>query len=134
MVALFLWPKNRDTNKHMCSREAIEMSSDVPKTFYDKADRVRFYRSKRWRQLRNWVVERDHHECLSCRAEGVITTDRTPDVVIEVDHILSIIDRPDLVLDADNLQSLCRMCHNAKHDKYRVMLKSRTKAGDEWFG
>ncbi|MCW0953256.1 HNH endonuclease [Weissella ceti] len=110
------------------------MRSDVPKTFYDRADRVRFYRSKRWRELRNQVVERDHHECLSCRADGVITTDRMPDVVIEVDHILSIIDRPDLVLDASNLQSLCRMCHNAKHDKYRSMMRKRNGDSDEWFG
>ncbi|MHA7612302.1 HNH endonuclease [Weissella viridescens] len=108
--------------------------SELPKTFYDKADRVKFYNSRRWRKLRDEVVEREHHECKECKAEGIITTDRQDDVVLEVDHIQSIIDRPDLVLDADNLQVLCRLHHNAKHEKYKSMLKSHRKKSDEWFG
>jgi 5-methylcytosine-specific restriction protein A len=34
-----------------------------------------------------------------------------------VDHIQSIKDRPDLRLEATNLQSLCWPCHNAKTNR-----------------
>lgn len=108
--------------------------SELPTTFYRKADRVKFYNSTRWRQLRDEVVERDHHECKDCKAEGKITTDRQDGVVLEVDHIKSIIDRPDLVLDPSNLQVLCRLHHNAKHKKYTRMLASHRTESDEWFG
>ena len=108
--------------------------SEVPKTFYAKADRVKFYNSKRWRRLRDYVVERDHHECKFCLAKGIITTDRKPGVVLEVDHIMSIIDYPTLVLDETNLQTLCRLCHNKKHKKYKKMQMSHQIDDDEWFG
>ena len=106
----------------------------MTQTFYKKADRVKFYHSRKWKKLRDEVVEKYHHECVMCLAEGRITTDRMPGIVIEVDHIQSIIDRPDLVLDASNLQPLCRDHHNDKHKKYISMLKSNKKNSDEWFG
>ena len=35
----------------------------------------------------------------------------------EVHHLVEQIDRPDLVLEASNLVSLCHACHNARHGK-----------------
>lgn len=112
----------------------LGIMSELPTTFYRKADRVKFYHSRRWRKLRNEIVEQYHHECISCLERGVITTDRKPGTVIEVDHIQSIIDKPELILDANNLQPLCRDCHNAKHEKYKLMKKANYKKSDEWFG
>lgn len=112
----------------------LAIMSELPTTFYRKADRVKFYHSRRWRKLRNEIVEQYHHECVECLKRGVITTDRKPGVVIEVDHIQSIIDKPELVLDANNLQPLCRECHNAKHEKYKLMKQANFRKSDEWFG
>jgi 5-methylcytosine-specific restriction protein A len=39
----------------------------------------------------------------------------TPAVL--VDHIIPVEERPDLRLVEDNLQSLCRPCHDKKHAK-----------------
>lgn len=35
----------------------------------------------------------------------------------EIHHIVPQIDRPDLVMDADNLMALCHDCHNARHGR-----------------
>lgn len=103
-------------------------------TFYRKQDRVKFYHSRRWRKLRDEVVDKYHHECVMCLAEGMITTDRADGIVLEVDHIQSIIDKPELILEPSNLQPLCREHHNAKHEKYKLLRQSHDKHSDEWFG
>jgi 5-methylcytosine-specific restriction endonuclease McrA len=45
----------------------------------------------------------------------------------EVDHIIDITDAPDLRLEHDNLQSLCKPCHSAK-----TMATMRAKARAAW--
>ena len=54
-----------------------------------------------WRKLRA-VFLRQHPDCATPRC-GAMATD--------VDHIVSIRDRPDLRLDWGNLRSLCAPCH-----------------------
>lgn len=46
--------------------------------------------------------------CRHCRALGRVR------VATEVDHILDIATHPELRLDDDNLQSLCKPCHSKK--------------------
>lgn len=69
-----------------------------------------FYNSKDWRTLARKRIQQDRYRCVKC---GQIAT--------EVDHIIPI-QTPDgwnKRFDIDNLQSLCRGCHNAKHNRFR---------------
>ncbi|HFR4577697.1 TPA: HNH endonuclease signature motif containing protein, partial [Streptococcus suis] len=67
-------------------------------------------------------VKRDRYRCVQCYAKGIVVTER-----LEVDHIQTIEDRPDLALDIDNLRTLCRHCHDKRHNR----LPSSAKWADE---
>jgi 5-methylcytosine-specific restriction protein A len=69
--------------------------------------RHKFYNTARWRRLRDWYRKR-HPLCRECESRGIAT------VGVIVDHIIPIEDGGPL-LDADNLQTLCVVCHNRKH-------------------
>lgn len=59
------------------------------------------YRSRRWVALRQAARRRDGFKCTSCGARGRL----------EVHHVRSIADRPDLAFDLANLTCLCPPCH-----------------------
>jgi 5-methylcytosine-specific restriction enzyme A len=67
----------------------------------------RFYSSTRWRSLRKAFLA-EHPLCEDCRAAGRVTP------AIDVHHVLDRKPNPDKAFDWDNLQALCRECHNAK--------------------
>jgi|SRR5690625_69842 len=69
----------------------------------------RFYRSAEWMAKRQEILRRDNHECQQCKRDGKFSPANT------VHHIEHLIDRPDLALEADNLESLCPGCHNREH-------------------
>jgi 5-methylcytosine-specific restriction protein A len=73
----------------------------------DRREAVRFYGSVRWKKLRLWVLQM-HPLCVACKSEGTLR----PATV--VDHIKPRSERPDLAYDQDNLQPLCKTCHEAK--------------------
>ncbi len=79
---------------------------------YDRNVRDRemreFYNSTEWRRLRGLKLKRCP-VCEECLREGRIT----PAVI--ADHILPAREYPEHRLSMDNLQSLCRACHNKKH-------------------
>ena len=66
----------------------------------------RFYRSSRWRQLRNWQL-RQEPSCAGCGEPAT-----------EVDHRLPLRHGGE-PLAVDNLQSLCRSCHQRKSARER---------------
>lgn len=68
-----------------------------------------FYRSQKWRNKRKAILKRDKYRCVECRKYGR-TTQAT-----HVHHIKELEHYPELVLDDDNLVSLCAKCHNKKH-------------------
>lgn len=68
----------------------------------------RFYASKAWLDCRGDVLIRDRYQCVECRNKGKIT------LATDVDHILPREQRPDLELDRDNCQSLCKPHHSKK--------------------
>lgn len=94
--------------------------------------RARFYSSTAWKKLRQNCLERDHYECQWCKEEGKLTTQY--DSVLEVDHIKELEINPELALEIDNLRTLCKDCHNKRHDRmnYRGQQKKR-KWDDEWW-
>ncbi|MGM0122725.1 hypothetical protein IGI37_000091 [Enterococcus sp. AZ194] len=97
-----------------------------------RADRARFYGSTTWRKLRQQCLERDNYECQWCKYEGKLTTQY--DSVLEVDHIKELEKYPKYALDINNLRTLCKDCHNKRHDRmnYRGEQKKR-KWDDEWW-
>ena len=79
---------------------------------YDQSKRDQamreFYISTAWRTLRRLKLNKSPvcEECLKCK--------RISKAVI-ADHILPAREYPSRRLDIENLQSLCRACHNRKH-------------------
>ncbi len=75
-------------------------------TAWHKASDKRKLVGRPWRRLREQVMARDLHLCVTCRAAGRIRQ------ATEVDHITPVAkggsDNP------ANLQSLCADCHQAK--------------------
>jgi 5-methylcytosine-specific restriction endonuclease McrA len=59
---------------------------------------------RRWPALRLAAKRRDGFQCVKCGAAGRL----------EVDHIKSVRDAPELAFDLSNLQTLCTPCHSAK--------------------
>jgi len=55
-----------------------------------------------------------------CEREGRIVAAE------EVDHILTIADRPDLRLDPNNLRSLCHQCHAKVTAEYYAIRRRRS--------
>jgi len=51
------------------------------------------------------VLERDRYKCVRCGAS------KQDGAKLEVDHIKSQAERPDLVLEVDNGRTLCVQCH-----------------------
>ena len=95
------------------------------KSLFEKFKRVycsdkcaREYQSKwiTWNGLRNKILERDRHKCNHCGFKGSL----------EVDHIKAIVNGGDM-WDEDNVQALCKKCHNKKT---KLDLKKRTKGNN----
>ncbi|MDG2980898.1 HNH endonuclease [Latilactobacillus curvatus] len=78
--------------------------------------RTHFYNSQSWRELRADALERDHYECLWCKADGKVTSNQS--AVLEVDHIKELEFYPECALDIDNLRTLCKDCHNKRHHRF----------------
>ena len=66
-----------------------------------------FYNTTKWKELRLLKLQMNPL-CEHCLRENKITP------ATEVDHIIPIQQRPDLALDINNLQSLCKPCHSRK--------------------
>ncbi len=83
-----------------------------------------FYKTGEWDYIRQLALERDHHECQMCKAEGRVHVDskkvegERKTVELNVHHIKELEDRPDLALDLDNLVTLCVEHHNEVHARF----------------
>lgn len=101
-----------------------------------RASRRQFYQSSEWRRLRQEILVRDNFECQWCKAEGLVTTAR--DSVLEVDHIQELEYYPELALDEANLRTLCKSCHNKRHERFEFKVATekpqQTFRQDEWWG
>jgi 5-methylcytosine-specific restriction protein A len=68
-----------------------------------------FYNSASWALTRKAVLARDKHLCQTCLQKGILTPAST------VHHKVPIEDAPEKALDMDNLETICRACHNLVH-------------------
>lgn len=73
----------------------------------------RFYKGPQWQAVREIVIKRDQYLCQDCKTAGRITPAE------EVHHIIELtpenIYNPEIALGLNNLISLCRECHKARH-------------------
>lgn len=81
-----------------------------------KQEQIAFYKSSKRQKLRLEALERDNYECIWCAQEGRVTTQH--DTVLEVDHVKEIEQHPELALELDNLRTLCKLCHNKRHNRF----------------
>ncbi len=70
----------------------------------------KFYSSKQWQQLREYIKARDNYLCQDCLKEGRIT------IANQVHHIEPILKAWDKRFDEDNLVSLCNEHHKLRHN------------------
>lgn len=85
--------------------------------------RAMFYASAEWRRLREEVMRRDRYECVWCAREGKVSTNQ----VLEIDHIHELEYYPSEALDIDNLRTLCKDCHNKRHNRFNYKSKDKNK-------
>lgn len=74
-----------------------------------------WYNKKEWIKVRDYVRKRDKMTCRRCGGFGLKK--------YEVDHIIELtwenLDDPTISLNPDNLQLLCKSCHNKKTKEYK---------------
>ncbi|WP_303978824.1 HNH endonuclease [Streptococcus danieliae] len=100
-----------------------------------KENRKDFYNSRAWRKLRLEALARDNFECQWCKKEGRLSNNIN--AALEVDHIMELEYYPELALELDNLRTLCKACHNKRHERFEFRSKSKEKVkyrADEWWG
>ena len=66
----------------------------------------RLYDTRRWRKLRDIVLS-EEPLCRLCGQMNRVTPSKI------ADHIIPHKDDPDLFWDRDNLQALCKLCHDS---------------------
>jgi 5-methylcytosine-specific restriction protein A len=61
-----------------------------------------------WVKVRTAALKRDHYLCQHCMKDCLLTEAK------DVDHIVPVRTAPELRLNINNTQSLCRSCHQIK--------------------
>lgn len=72
-----------------------------------------FYSSKRWQSCRNEYAKKKHHLCENCLRQGIFKAGEIVHHKIEITPIT--INQPEIALNHDNLELLCRECHTKVH-------------------
>ena len=78
-----------------------------------KAFARKFYSSKAWQDCRNEYAKRQHYLCENCLRKGIYRPGVIVHHKIEIDPVN--IERPEITLNFDNLELLCRECHAEIH-------------------
>lgn len=76
----------------------------------------KFYSSKTWQECRNEYMKRRHYLCENCLRKGIYKPAEIVHHKIELDPIN--IEHPEIALNFDNLEAVCRDCHNEYHDNH----------------
>ena len=76
---------------------------------YKLSEGARLRRTKTWIHTKREVLARDNYKCVECGENG--KCDHCGHVELHVDHIESVLSRPDLFFEQSNLRTLCKNCH-----------------------
>jgi len=74
-----------------------------------------FYSSKRWQDCRNGYARSVSYLCENCLRRGIYKPGEIVHHRIEIDPVT--INNPEVALNWDNLELLCRECHAEAHDE-----------------
>ena len=90
----------------------------------------KFYKSKRWQEVRKQVLKLDHNECQICKSKGKLTK------AYLVHHIYELKDFPEYkdsiyVNGKRNLISVCFECHEKIHDRLKEWHKKKEPLNKE---
>ena len=85
-----------------------------------------FYSSKRWQDCRNAYAKRAHYLCENCLRKGIYRPGEIVHHKIEISP--TNIYNPEVTLNFDNLENVCRECHAELHKK---SIKDRRYTIDE---
>ena len=92
----------------------------------------KFYSSKAWQECRNEYMKRAHYLCENCLRKGIYKPAEIVHHIIEIDPIT--IERPEIALNFDNLEAVCRECHDMYHDnrgRWSEVNRKRREARDQ---
>lgn len=88
---------------------------------------IKFYHSQPWYKARQQRLRLDHYECQVCKARGKHTHATT------VHHIQHVKAKPELALDLNNLETICRADHNIEHpEKLAQFNKPKFTNAERW--
>lgn len=99
-----------------------------------KADSELIYHTREWKKKRADILKRDHYECQRCIGKfGKVSRIRITKADT-VHHIQTLDQRPDLMMNDDNLISLCHSCHDIVHGRTpKIFNKPKKKvASEKW--
>ncbi len=90
------------------------------------------YKSGYWEDKRLNILKRDHYQCQRCLGKfGNVDRIRLKKANT-VHHIIELKDAPELMLEDDNLISLCSNCHNIVHDRVpKCFYKKKKRVTEE---
>lgn len=88
-----------------------------------------FYSSAEWQRLAATAREQQHNECQRCREMGCYSP------CAAVHHIRRVKKYPELALSIENLECLCRACHEEEHRQGPHIYRKAQQQGQEpWQG
>ena len=73
-----------------------------------------FYTSPAWRKIQAKVLKKNHWECRRCKNRGLVVRATT------VHHKKYLRRYPELALDEDNLEPICKKCHYEEHHRAKA--------------
>ncbi len=77
---------------------------------------ARYYNTSQWHKLRDWYIKQ-HPFCERCMEEGKVKLANQVHHKEEFLHGITDEDKWKLLLDEDNLMSVCNKCHKEIHNK-----------------
>lgn len=105
----------------------------------------RFYKSREWIDLKERILQENHHECYECKKRGIITRydvaeDGSKKLISTVHHVQFVRSHPELALSEyyyyqgerkRNLIPVCKACHNKLHPEKRKRQQSSAFINEE---
>jgi len=83
----------------------------------DKLFLIRFYHTKRWARCRDAFLKSKGMLCERCLAKGLYVPATVVHHRVRLDP--QTVNNPAIALNWDNLEALCRPCHEKEHDRGR---------------
>lgn len=84
------------------------------------------YKSKRWRTLRERIIQRDGYNCQRC----LLKYDTINGTDLQVHHIQSYKNNPSLMWDEENLMCICGTCNKILGTKDKLDFDYETRQED----